>query len=351
MPKWCAFCFCTFELIATSLLDADDRYPTFTNIKEAGPDYAVQGEYVGLVGGVLPVAAQVIALGDGVFEGVTFYGGLPGAGWDGGQLSYFKGKTKDGNTQFVGKYGYKLEEKNDYWHATIDHGVLRGSDQSLRNQLNDVSFVLHKVRRESPTVGIQPPKGATVLFDGTNTEAWEHAKILEGDLLDRDAKTRQSFQNHRIHLEFRTPFMPTARGMHRGNSGVFIRNKYEIQIVDSFGWTLVNRRFERNSWAGRCGGIEEILPPEINMCFPPFTWQTYDIEYFMPRYDDQGEQIMPPMMTVALNGVIIHNRRVLPPESEVRDDRDPGPLYLQDHHDQVVFRNIWIVESGSDLSH
>ena len=149
-----------------------------------------------------------------------------------------------------------------------------------------------------------------------------------------------------MHLEFRIPFMPTARGMHRGNSGVFIRDKYEIQIVDSFGWTFINRRFERNSWVGRCGGIEELLPPDINMSYPPLSWQTYDVDYVMPRYKENGKQVSPPMMSVRHNGVLIHNRRVLPPESKVRADRDAGRLYLQDHHDRVVFRNIWVIEAG-----
>ncbi|TWU27497.1 3-keto-disaccharide hydrolase [Bythopirellula polymerisocia] len=345
MPQWLTLCLVFIAFSATSLLAAEDRYPTFTSIEEAGADFLVQGEYVGLAGGVLPIAVQVIALGEEEFEGVMFQGGLPGAGWDGKQRQYFQGKTTDGKTEFFGKYGYKLAEKNEYWQAIIENRVMRGSDQSLRNQLNDVSFVLHKVQRESPTLGDQPPEGATVLFDGTNTEAWGDAKIVEHDLLDRGAKTRQSFQDYQLHLEFRTPFMPTARGMHRGNSGIFIRNKYEIQIVDSFGWTIINRRFERNSWVGRCGGIEEILPPDVNLTYPPLSWQTYDVDYSMPRHDKTGQQISPPMMSVRLNGVLIHNRRVLPPESEVRDDREPGPLYLQDHHDQVVFRNIWVVEA------
>ena len=333
-------------VILTARLDgAEDRYPTFTDVATAGPDFSIQGEYVGLVGSVVPVAAQVMALGDGKFDGVMFRGGLPGAGWDGSQRSYFRGKTEGDVTRLSGVCGYQLEEDNA-WQAVIQDGVLQGSDEAFANESAEISFVLHRVQRASPTLGARPPAGATVLFDGSNTDAWRDATIVEQNLLSCGTKTRQSFRDHHLHLEFRTPFMPTARGMHRGNSGVFIRDKYEIQIVDSFGWTFINRRFERNSWVGRCGGIEELLPPDINMSYPPLSWQTYDIDYFMPRYGTDGKQVAAPMMTVRHNGVLIHNRRVLPPEADVRPDRDAGRIYLQDHHDRVVFRNIWVVEPG-----
>lgn len=324
----------------------EDRYPTFTDAETAGRDFGIQGEYIGLVGGVKPIGAQVIALGDGQFEGVMFRGGLPGAGWDRSQRAYFRGETEGDVTHLHGVRGYKLEEDDDLWKAEIVDEVFRGSDPSFRNELNDVSFVLNKVNRQSPTLGARPPAGAVVLFDGNDVDAWKDAQIVEQRLLAHGAKTRQAFADHRLHLEFRTPFMPTARGMHRGNSGVFIRNKYEIQIVDSFGWTFINRRFERNSWVGRSGGIEELLPPDVNMSYPPLSWQTYDIDYFMPEQDDEGQQTTPPMMTVRHNGVLVHDRRVLPPESETRPDRDAGRLYLQDHGDRVVYRNIWIVEAG-----
>jgi len=338
----CGSLFLSFALFTVTI--AEDRYPTFTTLETAGPDFAVQGEYVGLVGGTVPLAAQVIANGEGKFEGVIFRGGLPGAGWDGSHRTYFRGEAVHGITHLQGIQGFKLEEENQFWEATIRDGVLRGTDLSLRNQLQDVSFVLHKVLRKSPTLGSRPPAGSVVLFDGTGTDAWKDAEIVEGNLLDHGAKTKESFQDHRLHLEFRTPFMPSARGMYRGNSGVLLRNKYEIQIVDSFGWTFINRQFERNSWVGRSGGIEELFPPEVNMSFPPLSWQTYDIDFFMPEVDQAGNQLTPPMVTIRYNGVLIHNRRVLPPESEVRPDRDPGRLYLQDHHDRVVFRNIWVVE-------
>lgn len=339
-----------YSLLIYSLLilphaASKDRYPTFTTPSQAGPDFAIQGEYVGLLGDTIPVAAQVIALDQGKFEGVMFRGGLPGAGWDGSHRSYFTGESKDGVVFLRGIQGYELAEKNDYWQATIKNGMFSGTDLTFRNQSPDVSFEMKKVLRKSPTLGAQPPAGATILFDGTNTDAWRDAKIVEDNLLAHGSITQQSFKNHRIHLEFRTPFMPSARGMHRGNSGVLVRNKFEIQVVDSFGWTFINRRFARNSWVGRSGGIEELIPPKINMSYPPLSWQTYDIQFFMPQYDQAGSQLSPPMMTVRHNGTLIHDRSVLPPEAGTRPDNDPGQLYLQEHHDRVVYQNIWVVEA------
>lgn len=345
MPSSILKCSSALLLISLQTVVGADRYPTFTDAETAGPDFAIQGEYVGLVGDVTPVGAQVIALGNGQFEGVMFRGGLPGAGWDRMQRRYFRGETDGNVTRFHGVQGYKLEEVDEMWHATIRDGQLIGADQAFRNASQDDSFALRKVLRKSPTLGARPPAGARILFNGQHTDAWENAEIVEQTLLDRGAKSLRSFRDVHVHLEFRTPFMPTARGMHRGNSGVFLRNKYEIQIVDSFGWTFINRRFVRNSWVGRSGGIEEILPPDVNMSYPPLSWQTYDVDYWTSRTDDDGAQISPPLMTVRHNGVVIHDRRVLPPEAEVRPDREAGPLYLQQHHDRVVFRNIWAVEA------
>ena len=346
MFRVCILGFAISWVAHVSILRAEDRYPTFTDAESAGPDFAIQGEYVGSVGGVLPVAVQVIALGEGEFEGVMFRGGLPGNGWDGAERKYFRGRSDGNRTELHGICGYQLEEKEPYWKAAVAGGVLRGSDASFQSEVKDPSFVLEKVTRESPTLGARPPAGATVLFDGSGVDGWKEARQVEGQLLAHGAISKRSFRDHRLHLEFRTPFMPTARGMHRGNSGVLIRNRYEIQVVDSFGWTFINRRFERNSWVGRCGGIEEILPPALNMSYPPLSWQTYDIDFALARFDDDGNQASPPMMTVRHNGVLIHNCRILPPESQIRPDRNPGPLYLQDHHDRVVFRNIWAVETG-----
>ncbi len=151
-------------------------------------------------------------------------------------------------------------------------------------------------------------------------------------------RSKRSFEDHRIHLEFRTPFMPEARGQGRGNSGVYVQGSYEVQVLDSFG--LEGRDNE-------CGGIYKVSVPRINMCAPPLQWQTYDITFRAPRFDAQGNKTEDARITVLHNGVSIHDDVTLPGPTGGSLDRnigEPGPLYLQDHGNPVRFRNIWIEE-------
>jgi len=143
--------------------------------------------------------------------------------------------------------------------------------------------------------------------------------------------------------------MPTATGMQRGNSGVYVKHEWEIQILDSFGWHHENRKFERLSRFGRCGGIHEMVAPRINMSFPPLTWQTYDIDFTMARFDVDGKKTSAATITVRHNGVVIHDRYVLPPvppgrAASTTREGQPGPIFLQDHGNPVRFRNIWVLE-------
>ncbi len=330
---------------------AADKHPAFTDADSAGPDFAVQGEYIGHVGQqgfTLAVAAQVIALGNGKFEGVLYKGGLPGAGWDEKFRFHFKGETKDGITHAVGIHGEKLAFENPNLKATIQEGVMRGEALMFRNELPDTAFELKKIFRQSPTLGIKPPAGAIVLFDGSNTDEWVDGKIVENNLLDVGTQTKRQFNSHRVHLEFRTPFMPAAAGMSRGNSGVYIRKKWEIQVLDSFAWNSENRKFERLADFGCCGGIHEMVKPRLNMCLPPLSWQTYDIDFEAPKKDAAGKVLTPAMLTVHHNGICIHDRVVLAPygpgeDSEAESFGKPGPLFLQQHGNPVRFRNIWAI--------
>lgn len=307
-------------LIAGSLASAADKSPTFIDKKSSGPDFQVQGEYVGKREDGSQVGVQVIALGQGKFQAVVYPGGLPGAGWNGKDKTALDGVTQEGVTTL----------KGENIGAEIRDGALHLTEEGKP------SIKAPKVERKSPTLGTTPPKGALVLFDGTSAEAWQKGRIVEGKLLAVGTRTKQSFGDFTLHLEFRTPFMPEARGQARGNSGMYLADQYECQILDSFGLEGADNE---------CGGIYKNAKPKINMCLPPLSWQTYDVEFQAAKFDDAGKRTAPAKTTIRHNGVVIHDDLELEATpGGGRSDEKPGPLFLQDHGNPVHFRNIWILE-------
>lgn len=297
-----------------------DKFPTFIDAAAAGPDFLVQGEYEGTIGEKLKLGAQVVALGEGKFDAVLYSKGLPGAGFDGGKMS-LKGETKDGVLTFTGE---KIS-------GTIKDGVFSGTGG------DQMPFTMKKVLRESTTLGAKPPEGAIVLFDGSSADKWENGRLQEGKLLGVGTRTKQKFKNFTLHLEFRTPFMPTARGQARGNSGLYLNDMYEFQILDSFGLSGENNE---------CGGYYSLTKPAVNMCFPPLSWQTYDVDFQMAQFDG-GKKVKPAVATVKLNGVVIHDKYEIARANGGggnTDESQPGSIFVQDHSNPVHFRNIWILE-------
>jgi hypothetical protein len=289
--------------------------------KDAGPDFIVQGEYVGEIGIKAKVGAQVIGLGDGKFDAVLYTHGLPGAGWDGKSKVRLTGETREGVAHFKGKH----------FQGTIKDGLFSGTAE------NDVRFELKKVERTSPTLGATPPPGAVVLFDGTNTDAWSVGKLEEGHLLGVPAITKDKFESFLLHIEFRTPFMPTSRGQGRGNSGVYLADQYEVQVLDSFGLEGLDNE---------CGGIYQQARPLVNMCLPPLSWQTYDIEFRAARFGpNEKVKRENAVVTIRHNGVPVQYNLELKHATPGghRADEQPGPIFLQDHGNPVRFKNIWLV--------
>lgn len=297
--------------LSSIALGANDKNAAVTDPAEADADFAVQGEYLGERGGQ-KYGAQVVALGEGKFDLVLYSGGLPGEGWKrGDERGKASGETKDGVTTF----------KSDAIEATIKDEVLNFSDGALK-----------KVQRQSRTLGQKPPPAnATILFDGQTNDFKPGTKTDDGLLMVGQTSGHIFGKDHILHLEFCTPYQPYARGQGRGNSGVYLQGKNEVQVLDSFG--LEGRNNE-------CGGFYSKREPDVNMCYPPLSWQTYDIEFRAARFDADGKMVSPAIVTVLHNGVVVHKN------VELKDvPKDGGPLHLQNHGNPVRYRNIWMVET------
>lgn len=304
-------------LVTATLRAAEPAAATMLTPAQGGADYAAQGEYKNDWGG-----SQVIALGNGEFRMVTYPGGLPGAGWNQESKTETPGKREGDKVVFAGENGYRAE--------------LAGGKITI-NTANGGPYTMEKTERVSPTMGAKPPTGAVVLFDGTNTDQWEGGHMDDRKLLAAGCKGKPVFTNFTAHVEFLLPFKPLGRGQDRGNSGVYVQDRYEIQVLDSFGLKGENNE---------CGGVYTLAKPAVNMCFPPLVWQTYDIDFTAATYDAAGAKTKNANLTVRHNGVLIHDHRELKsntPGNGRKEDATGGPFFLQGHGNPVFFRNIWVL--------
>ena len=173
--------------------------------------------------------------------------------------------------------------------------------------------------------------------DGT-TQEWQRP----GNVLTvgrDDIVSKYTYGDAHIHVEWREPDMPYASGQGKGNSGVYIHGVYELQVLDSYGI--------ENPKNNDCGGIYEMYAPRVNACRPALEWQTYDIYFRAPRFDENGNVIKNAYVTIFQNDILIHNNAELPhPTPGGISDKvsAKGPLLLQDHGNPVSFRNVWIEE-------
>ena len=315
----------SFSFLAT----AADKLPAVSDptVAAADPDFALQGEYTGMAGDE-KIGVQVIALGDGEFESVICMGGLPGDGWDGT-------KPRD-RTQAKRAEDGSVTFQKDVWTGLLKGGKLIGTTTEDAS----VEIVLERVERESPTLGAVAPDGAILLFDGsaeTAAEQWQNPK-LEGDLLTEGVASKGEFTDFSIHIEFRLPWMPKARGQGRGNSGIYLTGRYEVQMLDSFGLAGVDNE---------CGGIYKVAEPKQNLCYPPLRWQTYDIDFTAAKVDAEGKKIANAKVTVIHNGYVIHEDLEIPETTggaKSKVEGLAGPIFLQNHGNPVRYRNIWVVK-------
>lgn len=304
------------------------------------PDFAVQGEYAGELmvdGEEVRVGVQVVARGSGKFDVVAYPGGLPGDGWDEGDL--FRGSaTREGTGEAA---VVKVEVQDGY--GVTRRAEIRSSELVVLGEDGGEVGRLERAKRSSPTLGLEPPEGAVVIFDGPGP-ADEKATLVDGRMTDdgllmEGVTTAAEFGDAAWHIEFRLPYQPRAQGQKRGNSGAYVGGCYEVQLLDSFGL---------EGLSNECGGIYGAAAPLLNMGLPPLEWQTYDIDYTAPRFEG-GRKVASARMTVRHNGVVIHADREVPemtPGGPKREEAAAGPLYLQDHGDPVRFRNVWVKPKG-----
>jgi hypothetical protein len=237
--------------------------------------------------------------------------------------------------------------------------MVRTASQSEAQKASLQKWAVHDETRPLPPV-VDPgapgppaptPSDAVVLFDGKDLSPWEDAKggapkwKVENGYTEAVAKTgsirtKKGFGDCQLHVEWATPAVVSGEGQGRGNSGVFLMDTYEVQVLDSYN----NRTYADGSAAAVYGQY----PPLVNASRKPGEWQAYDIIFHRPRFDAEGKLVTPARMTVIHNGVLVQDNVELtgPTAHKARPPykahADRLPLSLQDHGNPVRYRNIWL---------
>ena len=301
----------------------------YSELEHVDADFKFQGEYANT-----ELGAQVRALGHGLFRTMFFAGGLPGDGWDGKTITQ-KSPSTDMSTPADARLEGGKVVIDQVYRGVCDGQTITGQTDTGRK------FELKRVNRRSPTLGATAPPGAIVLFDGSNSDEWQQGALVTPQKWITSAggaTTKRKFQDFRFHVEFMISYMPETQTIYqRPNSGVYLQQRYEIQILDSFG--IVQRQHD-------CGVLYAQVTPAINMCYPPLTWQTYDIDFTAARYDTTGQKTQPGRCTVKFNGVtILDNVEIKgPTPGGIAESPDPASINLQAHGHPIFFKNIWVSE-------
>lgn len=317
-------------LICTLLATAGNAAPP--------TEAVVQGLYEGELkqdAGAQKLEARVVAFGKGAYKMFIRLS----AEADKVAKTELDGKVDEETIRFSGT-------TNDIaWTATYTGGAIEGSHG------DKAKFLLKRIERLSPALGRKPPERATLLLDGKtfdnmtkgktrdgNEQEW---KVVEGDAVQvpkGGMRSKPQFDgDFDLHVEFKCPLRPDARGQGRGNSGVYLPNGSEIQVLDSFGMTTYK--------GGGCGGLYPYKDPDAFDEFslasaPPLQWQSFDVEYRVERKD--GKPTGKPRVTVFHNGIKIHDNVTLDRPAKT------GTLFFQDHGNPVLYRNVWIAPVEAD---
>jgi hypothetical protein len=311
--------------------------------------HQVQGEYFGVAQNGDTLGAWVVANANNSYTVSLLPGGLvkipgqTGGNWA-GILRYSGTATWNSGTGAI-----SINMASGYAVTGITGA---GYQKTLTGTTNTASpFSLTRVHRRSPTLGLKPKAswGAAVsYFDSAAAAANPSAELakwvqqnttpqLNQGYLYRGVRTTTTHGAGFVHVEFMSPFRPSATGQDRGNAGVYLHSKYETQVLDSFGKALATNEM------GAIYGTKSAL---INAALPPMNFQTYDI-YFSPRTSgDNGTLPGAAVLTVYLNGVMVQDSTPAPTTTEAGlagQQVNPGALYLQEHSNNVLFNNVWFV--------
>ena len=199
---------------------------------------------------------------------------------------------------------------------------------------------------EKQPAPVPPPAGAVVLFDGKDLSQWQRHgggeptwKLTDGEMevASGDIITKSKFRDMKLHVEFMPPHMPEASGQARSNSGVFVMDNYEVQVLDSYG--------KETPDVGDCAALYGKKAPDQNAAKPPAQWQTYDIEFTAPRFDAAGKKMANARITLIWNGQKVHDNVELqgPLPGGPGETPDGAGVRLQDHGNPVRYRNLWVV--------
>ena len=223
--------------------------------------------------------------------------------------------------------------------------ALRGPAVAVDEYKSGIDWPEPKV--VTPGTDAGPPSDAVVLFDGKDMSKWKGGEnwiVKDGYAISakNGINSKDSYGDCQLHLEFASPETVRGSGQGRGNSGVYLMEKYEVQILDSY----ENKTY----FDGQCASLYKQKPPLVNACRKPGEWQTYDILFEAPRFEKDGKVARPGYVTVLQNGIVVQNHTALtggtfydrPPAYEPHADR--APMHLQFHGDPVRFRNIWVRE-------
>ncbi len=313
------------------------KMPKPKKILAPGKDYVEKytGEYTGtlvLKGKKGRGLAQVIGEGRGRYRAVLMQG-----------LWQTNPKLKQFRVELTGTLAEdgNIPLEGDGWSGTLV------GQKTLTVKSDDGWFEGKWTVRKSPTLGAKPPQGAIVLLPFTKGKApslaqwsnknWKTLKTGAMEVQGGNTFSVRKFGSAKFHVEFRCPYAPSKRGQGRGNSGVYLQSRYEVQVLDSFGL---------KSQANDCGSIYNVANTKVNACLPPLQWQTYDIEFQAAKTGADGK-MQQPTITVYHNGILIHKDVKLPGQTTAAAASGLTPkdsLMLQDHGNKVQYRNIWVVE-------